>query len=54
MSEPLELEGAPETAKKSMPFFPEFYVRDLLLWLIVLNVLAILAVCLSSRSWGKS
>ena len=27
-----------------MPFFPNFILRDLLLWLIVLNVLAILAV----------
>ncbi len=30
--------------KKTMPFFPNFLLRDLLLWLIVLNVLAILAV----------
>ncbi len=29
---------------KTMPFFPNFLLRDLLLWLIVLNVLAILAV----------
>ena len=27
-----------------MPFFPNFLLRDLLLWLIVLNILAILAV----------
>jgi cytochrome b6 len=27
-----------------MPFFPNFVLRDLLLWLIVLNLLAILAV----------
>ena len=27
-----------------MPFFPNFILRDLLLWLIVLNILAILAV----------
>jgi len=26
-----------------MPFFPNFLLRDLLLWLIVLNLLAILA-----------
>jgi len=30
--------------KKTMPFFPNFMLRDLLLWLIVLNILAILAV----------
>jgi len=29
---------------KKMPFFPNFLYRDLLLWLIVLNLLAILAV----------
>ena len=34
----------PESQKKYMPFFPNFVLRDLLLWLIVLNVLAILAV----------
>jgi quinol-cytochrome oxidoreductase complex cytochrome b subunit len=44
MSEPMETEGTPITEKKSMPFFPNFMLRDLLLWLIVLNVLAILAV----------
>jgi cytochrome b6 len=45
MSEPIESE--PEAAKakqKAMPFFPNFMLRDMLLWLIVLNVLAILAV----------
>jgi len=44
MHEPHEWEGAPESQKKYMPFFPNFILRDLLLWLIVLNVLAILAV----------
>jgi cytochrome b6 len=29
---------------RTMPFFPNFLLRDLLLWLIVLNLLAILAV----------
>jgi cytochrome b6 len=29
---------------KSMPFFPNFFLRELLLWLIVLDLLAILAV----------
>jgi len=42
MSHPL---GAEEQAPdKTMPFFPNFVLRDLLLWLIVLNVLALLAV----------
>jgi quinol-cytochrome oxidoreductase complex cytochrome b subunit len=44
MSEPLELEDTPPSERKTMPFFPNFLLRDLLLWLIVLNVLAILAV----------
>lgn len=36
-------ETSPDPARR-MPFFPNFVLRDLLLWLIVLNVLAILAV----------
>jgi len=44
MSSPMHPEGAPGTPQKTMPFFPNFLLRDLLLWLIVLNVLAILAV----------
>lgn len=42
MSEPIGMEHA--VNKKSMPFFPNFMLRDLLFWLIVLNILAILAV----------
>jgi cytochrome b6 len=42
MSSPI---GASEHGEeKTMPFFPNFVLRDLLLWLIVLNILAILAV----------
>jgi cytochrome b6 len=44
MSEPLGFELQTENKAKTMPFFPNFLLRDLLLWLIVLNVLAILAV----------
>jgi quinol-cytochrome oxidoreductase complex cytochrome b subunit len=40
MSEP-EL---PQSEKRYIPFFPNFILKDVLLWLIVLNVLAILAV----------
>jgi cytochrome b6 len=40
MSSPFGKEGE----MKAMPFFPNFLLRDLLLWLIVLNLLAILAV----------
>jgi cytochrome b6 len=43
MSEPLHLEKEGGSLK-TMPFFPNFLLRDLLLWLIVLNLLAILAV----------
>jgi cytochrome b6 len=42
MSEPLHIKEASE--HKSMPFFPNFILRDLTLWLLVLNLLAILAV----------
>jgi quinol-cytochrome oxidoreductase complex cytochrome b subunit len=41
MSEPLNKK---KSELKSMPFFPNFFLRDLLLWLIVLNIIAILAV----------
>ena len=44
MSEPLHLEKQSPAKKKTMPFFPNFFLRDLLLWLIVLNIIAILAV----------
>jgi cytochrome b6 len=44
MSEPIDSERDEERGRKTMPFFPNFLLRDLLLWLIVLNVLAILAV----------
>jgi len=44
MSEPMNAEESPHAEKKTMPFFPNFLLRDLLLWLIVLNLLAILAV----------
>jgi len=42
MSEPLD--SKKETEQKTMPFFPNFILRDLALWLLVLNLLAILAV----------
>jgi len=43
MSEPMGHDPAAAPMKK-MPFFPNFLYRDLLLWLIVLNLLAVLAV----------
>ena len=44
MSTPMHMQHLKEEEIKKMPFFPNFVLRDLLLWLIVLNVLAILAV----------
>jgi cytochrome b6 len=44
MSAPHGWQKADPAARRSMPFVPNFLLRDLLLWLIVLNVLAILAV----------
>lgn len=46
MSKPLHMEHLREEEIRKMPFFPNFILRDLLLWLIVLNILAILAVFL--------
>lgn len=42
MSEPMDT--TKHRLQKPMPFFPNFVLRDLLFWLIVLNILAILAV----------
>ena len=44
MSEPIGWGELPEKGKKTMLFFPNFILRDLLLWLLVLNILALLAV----------
>lgn len=44
MSMPEGSDRLPEGERRTMPFFPNFLLRDLLLWLIVLNLLAILAV----------
>lgn len=44
MSEPHEWKKMSGDKKKTMPFFPNFILRDFLLWLIVLNILAILSV----------
>ncbi|MCB0832072.1 MAG: cytochrome bc complex cytochrome b subunit [Bacteroidetes bacterium] len=44
MSEPLGIEKSQVAPPKTMPFFPNFLLRDVLFWLIVLNILAILAV----------
>jgi cytochrome b6 len=44
MSEPEDFEKIPEDQKREMAFFPNFVLRDALLWLIVLNILLFLSV----------
>lgn len=44
MSEPVEWKNKPQNEKKYMKFFPNFMYRDALLWLVFLNLLALLAV----------
>lgn len=44
MHEPDYFKNLPESQKKTIPFFPNFILRDALLWLIVLNILLYLAV----------
>ncbi len=44
MSEPLKWIKKHISEKKYMAFFPNFLLRELLVWLIMLNILAILAV----------
>lgn len=44
MSAPENWNELPESNKKKIPFFPNFLIRDLLLWLIIINILSILAV----------
>ncbi len=46
MAEPLESEHHPAPRSPGMPFFPNFALRDVLLWVVCLNALAILAVVL--------
>jgi cytochrome b6 len=44
MHEPSHFQRQSATAKKTIPFFPNFVLRDALLWLVVANVLLYLAV----------
>lgn len=54
MSEPMHLENTAKKELKKMPFFPNFLLRDLLFWLLVLNLLAILAVFFPSELGKKA
>lgn len=49
MSIPESEESKPESERKSIPFFPNFAMKDLAMWLIALNVLALLAALFP---WG--
>lgn len=44
MSEPLDWKRLPANKKKYQKFFPNFFYKDVLVWLLVLNGLALLAV----------
>ncbi|HET6349936.1 MAG TPA: cytochrome b N-terminal domain-containing protein [Candidatus Krumholzibacteria bacterium] len=44
MHEPESMHGMDASRRKTIPFFPNFLLRDTLLWLIVLNILLALAV----------
>jgi cytochrome b6 len=44
MSEPLDWKDKPQEKKRFIKFFPQFMYRDALVWLIALNILALLAV----------
>jgi cytochrome b6 len=54
ISEPMHFEHIEKKEKKRMPFFPNFFLRDLLFWLLVLNLLAILAVFFPSELGKKA
>ena len=44
MHEPDHFKNLPEEKKKYIPFFPDFALKDLLLWVVVFNVLIFLAL----------
>ncbi len=44
MHEPAEFKNLPESNKKYIPFFPNFVLKDTILWLIVFNILLFLSV----------
>ena len=44
MSEPLNWKNLPDSEKRVEKFFPNFMMKDMLVWLILLNIIAALAV----------
>ena len=54
IAEPEDYKKLPEKEKKTIPFFPNFAMRELLIWLIVINVLGNSCCFLSVGTWNKS
>jgi len=54
MHAPSSFEALPAEKRKEIAFFPNFILRDVLLWLIVLNVLLYLAVFLPAEVGPKA
>jgi len=44
MSVPPGVDRLPDGKKRHMKFFPNFFMRDVMAWLLILNVVALLAV----------
>lgn len=49
MSIPPSEEAKPESERKTMPFFPNFLAKDLAVWLIVLNLIAVVAALMPTQ-----
>lgn len=54
MSKPLDWERHPERPHRTMPFFPDFLLRDMLLWLVVLYVVIALSIFIPSELGSKA
>ncbi|MEW6196530.1 MAG: cytochrome b N-terminal domain-containing protein [Bacteroidota bacterium] len=54
ISQPIEFDSNSENEINKMPFFPNFFLRDILFWLLVLNLLAMLAVFFPSELGRKA
>lgn len=46
---PPKEEAKPEAQRKTMPFFPNFLAKDLAMWLITLNMIAVMAALFPSQ-----
>ncbi|HEY5564671.1 MAG TPA: cytochrome b N-terminal domain-containing protein [Rhodothermia bacterium] len=44
MHAPTSYERLPESRRKDIPFFPNFVLRDVLIWMVVINIILYLAV----------